>query len=224
MDFRAGTSILGEIEEARANCSCGIFLFSEDDPLEGSAGGAAPRDNVVFEAGHFMSSKGASRCLIIREGDAKMPADLGGAIYVPLDRTAGVEAIEGRLRRFLETSLWVGGDDYSLQVILRRLLVRTVRRLVTDEDLANGNHERLSRLLSRNSILLWAMRSHAALRKEYEATIAATKPGSAQVVRHRSPKETKDWIETLRDAKPTIRNEQGKSPTGLILSSMESKR
>jgi hypothetical protein len=105
MDFRAGASILGEIEDARASCSCGIFLFSEDDPLEGVSGGAAPRDNVVFEAGHFISSKGASRCLIIRDGDAKMPADLGGSIYVPLDRTGGVAAIEGRLRRFLETSL-----------------------------------------------------------------------------------------------------------------------
>ena len=105
MDFRAGRSILDEIENARASCSCGIFLFSEDDPLEGVPGGAAPRDNVVFEAGHFIASKGASRCLIIREGNAKMPADLGGTIYVPLDKTAGVTAIEGRLRRFLETSL-----------------------------------------------------------------------------------------------------------------------
>jgi hypothetical protein len=53
MDFRAGRSILGEIENARAACSSGIFLFSEDDPLEGAPGGAAPRDNVVFEAGYF---------------------------------------------------------------------------------------------------------------------------------------------------------------------------
>jgi hypothetical protein len=53
MDFRAGGSILSEIEKARAACSCGIFLFSEDDPLEGTPGVAAPRDNVVFEAGYL---------------------------------------------------------------------------------------------------------------------------------------------------------------------------
>jgi predicted nucleotide-binding protein len=63
MDFRAGGSILSEIENARAICSCGVFLFSEDDPLEGSPGVAAPRDNVVFEAGYFMSSKGSERCM-----------------------------------------------------------------------------------------------------------------------------------------------------------------
>ena len=104
MDFRAGVSILGEIEAARKDCSHGIFLFSEDDPLEGASGGAAPRDNVVFEAGYFISSKGTSRCLIIRENDAKIPADLGGSIYVQLNKSEGVVAIEGRLIQFLETT------------------------------------------------------------------------------------------------------------------------
>jgi hypothetical protein len=101
MDFRSGRSILSEIENARA-CSYAVFLFSEDDPLEGMLGGAAPRDNVVFEAGYFMSSK---RCLIIRHGEAKMPADLGGNIYVHLSKTADVASIEGRLRDFLTNNL-----------------------------------------------------------------------------------------------------------------------
>jgi hypothetical protein len=105
MDFRAGGSILSEIENARAACSCGIFLFSEDDPLEGTSAGAAPRDNVVFEAGYFMSSKGSDRCLIIRHGEAKMPADVGGAIYVHLSKTADVATIEGRLSDFLTRNL-----------------------------------------------------------------------------------------------------------------------
>ena len=105
MDFRVGYSILSEIENASAVCSCGIFLFSEDDPLEGKPGVAAPRDNVVFEAGYFMSSKGPARCLIIRHGDAKMPADVGGAIYVHLAKTADVGSIEGRLSDFVAGNL-----------------------------------------------------------------------------------------------------------------------
>jgi hypothetical protein len=105
MDFRAGGSILSEIENARAICSCGVFLFSEDDPLEGTPGMAAPRDNVVFEAGYFMSSKGPERCLIIRHGEAKMPADVGGAIYVHLAKNAGVGSIEGTLGDFLKMNL-----------------------------------------------------------------------------------------------------------------------
>jgi hypothetical protein len=101
MDFRAGGSILSEIENARAACSCGVFLFSEDDPLEGTSGCAAPRDNVVFEAGYFMSSKGPERCLIIRHGEAKMPADVGGNIYVHLAKNGDVGAIDGQLRDFV---------------------------------------------------------------------------------------------------------------------------
>jgi hypothetical protein len=40
MVFWAGGSILNDIENARAACSCGVFLFSEDDPYEGTSGGA----------------------------------------------------------------------------------------------------------------------------------------------------------------------------------------
>jgi hypothetical protein len=105
MDFTAGRSILGEIEDARRTCSCGVFLFSEDDPLEGTSGVAAPRDNVVFEAGYFMSSKRPERCLIIRHGDAKMPADVGGGIYIHLPKGASVSSIEGRLADFVEKTL-----------------------------------------------------------------------------------------------------------------------
>jgi hypothetical protein len=105
MDFRAGTSILNEIAAASACCSAGIFLFSGNDPLEGVDGGAAPRDNVVFEAGYFMNAKGPDRCLIIREGNAKMPADLGGAIYLRLKSPGEIAAIESQLTRFLENNL-----------------------------------------------------------------------------------------------------------------------
>jgi hypothetical protein len=105
MDFRSGTSILNEIAAAADTCSAGIFLFSENDPLDGVDGGAAPRDNVVFEAGYFMNSKGPERCLIVREGKAKMPADLGGAIYLHLNGPGDIASIESRLTKFLNDNL-----------------------------------------------------------------------------------------------------------------------
>jgi Predicted nucleotide-binding protein containing TIR-like domain len=105
IDFRGGESILREIDDARTRCSCGVFLFSEDDPLEGPSGVVAPRDNVVFEAGYFMSAKGADRCLIVRHGNAKMPADVGGTIYVQLGKTDDVNTIDGRLSQFLDVNL-----------------------------------------------------------------------------------------------------------------------
>jgi hypothetical protein len=101
-DFKPGRSILEEIEEARVRCTLGIFLFTKDDVFEapGSAAQAAPRDNVVFEAGYFVSAKGKDRVLIVREKDAKMPADLGGDIYASLDDRLNLQPVHDIVRRF----------------------------------------------------------------------------------------------------------------------------
>lgn len=104
-DFGPGT-ILEQIERAAACCTGGVFLFTADDALEGTPGMAAPRDNVVFEAGYFVHAKGHARVLIIRESgeerNAKMPADLGGSIYAPLPNLADIEALDQQLDRFVQ--------------------------------------------------------------------------------------------------------------------------
>ena len=105
VDHGSGVSILNEIREASDRCSCGIFLFAENDPLEGKNNSAAPRDNVVFESGYFMNSKGPDRCLVIRQGNAKMPADLSGAVYIPLADANDISSIETRLTCFLKENL-----------------------------------------------------------------------------------------------------------------------
>jgi hypothetical protein len=106
IDFRPAGTILDEIEEAAKTCLGGIFLFSKDDELvSGDTSHAAPRDNVVFEAGYFMRAVGKARTLIIREEGAKMPADIGGAIYLPLQDRNNTSTIETSLRRFVETRL-----------------------------------------------------------------------------------------------------------------------
>jgi hypothetical protein len=100
-DFKSAVSILSEIGSAAERCRGGIFLFTKDDVLEGSTGKAAPRDNVVFEAGYFASAKGHDRVLIVLESGAKMPADLGGYIYASLEDRSNIEPIEVRIRSFL---------------------------------------------------------------------------------------------------------------------------
>jgi predicted nucleotide-binding protein len=105
MDFRSGRSILAEVEAARDSCSAGVFLFSEDDRYDHAEGTVAPRDNVVFELGYLMGAKGPDRCLIVRVGNAKIPADLGGTIYVPLEKGKDVASIEERLADFVAHAL-----------------------------------------------------------------------------------------------------------------------
>jgi hypothetical protein len=102
-DFTAGGNVLDEIERAAAISSAGIFLFTQDDLLEESPGDrAAPRDNVVFEAGYITQSKGRERVLIIREQGTKMPADVSGNIYLPLANRRDISSIETQLRGFVE--------------------------------------------------------------------------------------------------------------------------
>lgn len=102
-DFSAGGNILDEIDRASSMCTAGIFLFTQDDALEEAQGDrAAPRDNVVFEAGYFTQCNGRERVLIIREQGTKMPTDIGGNIYLPLANRHDIASIETQLRSFIE--------------------------------------------------------------------------------------------------------------------------
>jgi predicted nucleotide-binding protein len=86
-DFRPGHTIMEEIARATRTCRCGLFLFTTDDPLEGNPTATAiPRDNVLLEAGYFMSAHTAKRMVVVREKGTKMPVDLGGMIYLTLNR------------------------------------------------------------------------------------------------------------------------------------------
>ncbi len=105
IDFAAAGMILDEIEVAARLCRGGIFLFTKDDVLEGDQARAAPRDNVVFEAGYFAAAKGRDRVLIIREEGAKMPADLGGSIYLSLPDRNDTRVIESSIREFVHRRL-----------------------------------------------------------------------------------------------------------------------
>jgi Predicted nucleotide-binding protein containing TIR-like domain len=102
VDFDTGSTIMAEISTAIRSSRCGIFLFTRDDPLEGDSEHAAPRDNVVFEAGYCMAIRGPRRTIVIRENGAKMPADLGGVIYLPLKDRTDISSIQEGLRQVLD--------------------------------------------------------------------------------------------------------------------------
>jgi predicted nucleotide-binding protein len=104
-DFVAGKTILEQIAEAAGRTTAGIFLFTRDDVIKGHREKAAPRDNVIFEAGFFAHAKGHERVLIIKEEGAKMPADLGGVVYEALADRSDTSRLEERILRFIETSL-----------------------------------------------------------------------------------------------------------------------
>jgi hypothetical protein len=100
--FAPGATILDELLEASKSCLGAIMLLTKDDDFLGEENFAAPRDNVIFEMGLFMEAKGRERVLVVREQGAKMPADIGGGIYLPLQNRDDITPIQMKLLDFID--------------------------------------------------------------------------------------------------------------------------
>lgn len=92
-----------------------------------------------------------------------------------------------------DTLVWL---DLPLPLVMGRLLRRTVRRIRTREELwGTGNRETFRQaFLSRQSILLWAWRTHGLNRDRFERACADLPPGKT-VIRLRSAKEVERFLE-----------------------------
>jgi Predicted nucleotide-binding protein containing TIR-like domain len=128
--FNPGVNTLDRLVELTREVDFAAFVFAQDDwtsPTPGDpgtaiAGMAAPRDNVVFEAGLFGGALGMRRTFILHANGAKLPTDLLGLTCVRYPDTLAPHelkvvnqkvrdamAVEGRLAR-VEGDWW----QYSL--------------------------------------------------------------------------------------------------------------
>lgn len=126
---------------------------------------------------------------------------------------ASAEELRARIAPVVESEAWVIdgvyrgklGDlvvgradlvvwlDLPMYVWLPRLLKRTLRRALRHEEFLNGNRETLrSALLSRDSLLLYALRSHRRRRRLYPTQLA-----SYPVVRLRTRAQIEHFLEAL---------------------------
>jgi adenylate kinase family enzyme len=91
-----------------------------------------------------------------------------------------------------DTLVWL---DYRFHVVLGRLLRRTMRRVVLGEECCNGNRERLSNALSKDSIILWMLQTYGRRRREYPQLMADPQYAHLQKLRFATPKEAAAWLE-----------------------------
>ncbi|WP_433385442.1 adenylate kinase [Micromonospora sp. KLBMP9576] len=89
----------------------------------------------------------------------------------------------------------VVGLDYPRRLSFWRLLRRTVGRLVTGEEICNGNRETLGSVLSRESILFWHIAAFGGVRRRMRAWQAD--PAGPPVVLFRSPADLDRWLAEL---------------------------
>lgn len=109
-----------------------------------------------------------------------------------------VDSNQGKVRDIIwgwaDTVVW---PDYALPVILGQLVWRTLRRIVTREELSSGSRERLRAQLGRDSVLLWALRTYRRRREEYPALLNGPEYAHLAVIHLRSPRATNDWLSSF---------------------------
>lgn len=95
-----------------------------------------------------------------------------------------------------EVLVWL---DYSLPLVMARVIWRTLRRSLTREELWGGNRESLRMaFFSRDSIILWALQTYKRRRREYPLLVAQPEYAHLELVRLRSPRATRFWLANLR--------------------------
>jgi hypothetical protein len=83
--FPVGPTTIEAIEKVpRIADSALLFLTPDDELIQRGQHSLAARDNVIFEAGFFMSRFGRRRTAIARVGNVNIPTDLLGITYISL--------------------------------------------------------------------------------------------------------------------------------------------
>jgi adenylate kinase family enzyme len=93
-----------------------------------------------------------------------------------------------------DTLVWL---DLPRWQTFSQVILRTLRRVVSGEELWHGNRESVRTMLSSDSIIWWSIKTYGRRRREYGALFAD--PGLAGLlrIRLRSRREVNDWLRSL---------------------------
>lgn len=88
--------------------------------------------------------------------------------------------------------------DCSFWLVMSRLLRRTWRRLLKQEELWSGNREDIRQsFFSQDSILLWMLKTYDQNRKKYPILFQQPEYAHLSVVHLQSPHKTDEWLSSL---------------------------
>ncbi|MCK6566323.1 MAG: adenylate kinase [Chloroflexi bacterium] len=96
-----------------------------------------------------------------------------------------------------EVVIWL---DYPLPIVFWRLLARTIRRSVCQEELWNGNRETLGRFLrfwSRDSLIYWLFKTYWARKREFPVLLSPPGYERLKVFHFKSPRELERWLKSM---------------------------
>lgn len=110
---------------------------------------------------------------------------------------------DGNYSSLLRDLIWPAADvlvwlDYPFRIVIWRLFLRTMRRGLRRQELWNGNRESLrAHFFTRDSLFLWARKTHWAHRRDWSTYFAAPTMARVRVVRLRRPPEAESWLQRL---------------------------
>lgn len=88
--------------------------------------------------------------------------------------------------------------DYPFWLVMRRLMQRTLRRALKQEELWNGNREDFrTSFFSQDSILLWMLRTYDQQRKKYPLLFQKPEYAHLSVIHLQSPQIADQWLSSL---------------------------
>jgi adenylate kinase family enzyme len=182
-------------------------------------------------------TSGSGKSTLARElaSILKVPhLELDGIFHQPGWASLPTEEFRAQVADFTTRDGWVTDGNYSVvrdliweradtvawldlprHLVMRRLIWRTLRRMVTRQELWNGNRESVRNLVSldpEKSIIVWAWTTHAANRAAYLA--ASQDPGNAHLtfIRLTSPRAVKRFLASQGAGAPFDPPQGGRPP------------
>ncbi|MBI4785098.1 MAG: AAA family ATPase [Oscillatoriophycideae cyanobacterium NC_groundwater_1537_Pr4_S-0.65um_50_18] len=92
-----------------------------------------------------------------------------------------------------DTVVWL---NYPFWLVFGRIVRRTLWRGVTRQELWNGNRESLGNVFSKDSMILWMLKTYDKKRRQYPIWFQQPEAAHLQVVELRSPQEAKAWLKS----------------------------
>jgi adenylate kinase family enzyme len=144
--------------------------------------------HIELDALHWDANwRGAPRDVFLQ----RVREAIGGERWVCSGNYSAVRELTWRAA---DTIIWL---DYAFPVVFGRTLKRTATRIVTQEELWNGNRESWRMALSRNSILLWVLKTHWRRKRETPQLLSQSEYSHLQLLHFQSPRAAQKWLEQL---------------------------
>jgi len=96
-----------------------------------------------------------------------------------------------------DTVIWL---DYPLWLIYWRIVTRTIKRIITREELWNGNRESIREaFFSKDSIIWWVHSTYHERKQHYTGIIQSDEFPHLTFIHFTSPQQTEAWLMSLPD-------------------------